>query len=100
MQSTPNSVATPATSGKYARTQEWVRLASAAMMARDELRVLASDLTVAMAAGSIPRALITRARDTSARHADLLRIAIKHPSVEPERRKYNRDMPLWMSDGQ
>ena len=74
---------------------EWLRLAPATINARDDLRRLAADLTAAMATGRIPRALILRARDTAARNADALRVALKHPSAEAPRRKNTRDMPCW-----
>jgi hypothetical protein len=79
---------------KVSADSRWEKLAGAAIGARDDLRRLASDLTAAMAAGCIPRVLITDARDTAARHADRLRIALKHP-VEAPRRKFNRDAPCW-----
>jgi len=72
---------------------QWPRLAGAAQCARDDLRSLASDLSNAMATSRIPRALIIRARDVAARHADCLRLALKHPAAPPERRKF--DLPCW-----
>lgn len=76
----------------------WPRLAEAALGARDDLRRLASELTEAMAAGSIPRALILRARDTAARHADGLRLALKRPTGSRARQKdCDSDLPCWSS---
>jgi hypothetical protein len=74
---------------------QWLRLAPATISARDDLRRLAADLTAAMSTGRIPRALILRARDTAAHHADALRVALKHPGSEAPRRRFNRDMPAW-----
>jgi hypothetical protein len=78
---------------------EWPLLPGAAMGARDELRQLAAELTAAMNTGSIPRALIVRARDIAVRHADSLRMALKHPAgAERPRRKFNRNhnLPCWI----
>jgi hypothetical protein len=80
--------------------QRWVQLAGASIYARDDLRRLAEDLSAAMAAGSISRVLIIRARDTAVRHADGLRQALKHPSQRTPRRPFNRDMPCWSEIGQ
>jgi len=70
---------------------QWVRLAGAAVAARDELRRLDTELSDALAAGSVPRALIVRARDAARRHAAGLRIGLKHPSTPvPSVRRMNR----------
>jgi len=74
---------------------QWLSLAPAAISARDDLRRLAADLSAAMAAGSIPRVLIIRARDTAARHADGLRQALKHPREKAPRKTNARDVPCW-----
>jgi hypothetical protein len=78
-----------------AATSEWPRLAGAAIAARDELRMLAADLTMALASGRIQPALVVRARDLARRHADGLRFALKHPAAEPPVRRMNRDLPYW-----
>jgi hypothetical protein len=74
---------------------QWLRLAPATINARDDLRRLAAELTAAMSTGRIPRALILRARDVAAKHAEALRLALKHPHAEAPRRKYNGDVPCW-----
>lgn len=79
---------------------EWDRLAGAAIAGRDELRLLAADLSTAMASGSIPRPLIIRARDTAQKHADALRMALKHPEVRERRTKPIQDLPCWSTASQ
>ena len=74
---------------------EWPRLAAACLICRDELRGLASDLSAAMAKGSIPRLLIIRTHDVCQRNAAQLGVALKHPSAAFSTRWNSTDVPCW-----
>jgi hypothetical protein len=82
-----------------AANSEWLRLARAAMLARNDLRTLAATLMAAIDAGDVPTALVTNARDIAARHATGLQLALKHPEAELVIRRMNRDLPCWSEGG-
>lgn len=76
---------------------KWPRLAAAATNARDALRLLAAELSLALQQGGISQALVERARDIAAHHAAKLGSAIKHPGgPDSKKRKHNRHaLPCW-----
>ena len=62
-------------------SERWVRLATAAVNARDDLRDLIPDLDSALLRPSDNHAeLLRRLRVLAERHADKLRLGLKHPA--------------------
>jgi hypothetical protein len=57
----------------------WARLAGAAIDARNDLRMLVPRLDSAIAAAPMP--LLVELRALCTRHADSLRLALKHPAA-------------------
>jgi hypothetical protein len=57
----------------------WARLAAAALDARNDLRMLLPRLDAAIA--DAPTPLLVELRALAIRHADSLRLALKHPAA-------------------
>jgi hypothetical protein len=59
---------------------DWARLANAASDARDDLRNLIPILDQIIASKAPSVALLVRIRELATRHAEALRLALKHPA--------------------
>jgi hypothetical protein len=72
---------------KRAADANWDRLAFAALNARDELRNLIPALDQEIRTHGDPRGILAHTRRLVCRHADGLRMALKHPTSHTRERE-------------